>query len=58
MNGINKDIDPASELREEDEESSLPEIELESVPPVRLQPGALRSCGSRRWRPLLRAFTA
>jgi excinuclease ABC subunit C len=30
MNGINKDIDPASELREEDEESSLPEIELES----------------------------
>jgi excinuclease ABC subunit C len=32
MNGINKDIDPASELREEDEESSLPEIELESVP--------------------------
>src|SRR5262245_7212621 len=27
MNGINKDIDPASELREEDDESSLPEME-------------------------------
>jgi excinuclease ABC subunit C len=32
MNGINKDIDPASELREEDEESSLPELELEGAP--------------------------
>ena len=31
MNGTNKDIDPASELREEDEESSLPELELESA---------------------------
>ncbi|HEY6023786.1 MAG TPA: excinuclease ABC subunit UvrC [Pseudolabrys sp.] len=31
MNGTNKDIDPASELREEDEESSLPEIELENA---------------------------
>jgi excinuclease ABC subunit C len=39
MNGINKDIDPASELREEDEESSLPEIELESVPPGTLAAG-------------------
>ncbi len=28
MNGANKDIDPQSELREEDEESSLPDIEL------------------------------
>ena len=32
MNGINKDIDPASELREEDEKSSLPELELEGAP--------------------------
>jgi excinuclease ABC subunit C len=39
MNGINKDIDPASELREEDEESSLPEIELESVPTGTLAAG-------------------
>ena len=31
MNGTNKDIDPASELREEDEESSLPELDLESA---------------------------
>jgi len=28
MNGTNKDIDPASELREEDEEASLPELDL------------------------------
>ena len=28
MNGTNKDIDPASELREEDEDSSLPELEV------------------------------
>ena len=31
MNGTNKDIDPASELREEDEDSSLPELEMESA---------------------------
>jgi excinuclease ABC subunit C len=31
MNGTNKDIDPASELREEDEDSSLPEVEAESA---------------------------
>ena len=31
MNGTSKDIDPASELREEDEESSLPELEMEST---------------------------
>jgi excinuclease ABC subunit C len=31
MNGTNKDIDPASELREEDEDSSLPELEAESA---------------------------
>src|SRR4029077_932065 len=30
-NGTNKDIDPASELREEDEEPSLPELDLESA---------------------------
>jgi excinuclease ABC subunit C len=39
MNGINKDIDPASELREEDEESSLPEIELENGPTGTLAAG-------------------
>jgi len=39
MNGNNKDIDPASELREEDEESSLPEIELESGPTGTLAAG-------------------
>lgn len=31
MNGTNKDIDPESELREEDEESSLPDIERENA---------------------------
>jgi len=31
MNGTNKDIDPASELREEDDDSSLPEFEMESA---------------------------
>jgi excinuclease ABC subunit C len=31
MNGANKDIDPASELREEDEESSLPDLELDTA---------------------------
>ena len=39
MNGINKDIDPASELREEDEESSLPEIQLENGPTGTLAAG-------------------
>ena len=39
MSGTNKDIDPASELREEDEESSLPEIELESLPTGTLAAG-------------------
>src|SRR6516162_1865846 len=39
MNGINKDIDPASELREEDEESSLPEIDLVSAPTGSLAAG-------------------
>jgi excinuclease ABC subunit C len=39
MNGINKDIDPASELREEDEESSLPELELEGAPSGTLAAG-------------------
>ena len=32
MNGTNKDIDPASELREEDEEPSLPDLDIESAP--------------------------
>ena len=31
MNGTNKDIDPASELREEDDDSSLPELEMENM---------------------------
>ncbi|MFY9687730.1 MAG: excinuclease ABC subunit UvrC, partial [Pseudolabrys sp.] len=31
MNGTTKDIDPASELREEEEDSSLPELEMESA---------------------------
>ena len=31
MNGTNKDIDPESELREEEEESSLPDIEQENA---------------------------
>ena len=31
MNGTNKDIDPASELREEDEDSSLPELEVDGA---------------------------
>lgn len=39
MNGTNKDIDPASELREEDEEPSLPEIELENTPTGTLAAG-------------------
>ena len=39
MNRINKDIDPTSELREEDEESSLPEIELDSAPTGTLAAG-------------------
>ncbi len=39
MNGTNKDIDPASELREEDEESSLPELELENKPAGTLAAG-------------------
>jgi len=39
MNGFNKDIDPASELREEDEDSSLPEIDLENAPTGSLAAG-------------------
>ena len=39
MNGTNKDIDPASELREEDEDSSLPELEMESAPAGTLAAG-------------------
>src|SRR5262245_21761632 len=39
MNGINKDIDPASELGEEDEESSLPDIDRESAPTGSLAAG-------------------
>ena len=31
MNGTNKDIDPTSELREEDEDSSLPELEVDGA---------------------------
>ena len=39
MSGTPKDIDPASELREEDEESSLPELELEEAPAGTLAAG-------------------
>jgi excinuclease ABC subunit C len=40
MSGTRKDIDPASEdLREEEDESSLPELELEDAPPGTLAAG-------------------
>jgi excinuclease ABC subunit C len=39
MNGNSKDIDPASELREEDDESSLPELEQENSPTGTLAAG-------------------
>ena len=39
MNGTPKDIDPASELREEDEESSLPELDLNEQPAGTLAAG-------------------
>jgi excinuclease ABC subunit C len=40
MSGTRKDIDPASEdLREEEEESSLPELELEEAAPGTLAAG-------------------
>ncbi len=42
MNGTPKDIDPASELREDEEESSLPELDLES------RPGRHAGCRPRR----------
>src|SRR5262245_5370292 len=32
MNGTTKDIDPASELREEEEDSSLPELDIDTAP--------------------------
>ena len=39
MNGTPKDIDPASELRDEDEESSLPELDLNEPPAGTLAAG-------------------
>jgi excinuclease ABC subunit C len=39
MNGTPKDIDPASDLREEDEESTLPELEPAERPPGTLAAG-------------------
>ena len=39
MNGTPKDIDPASDLREEDEESTLPELELSETPAGTLAAG-------------------
>ena len=40
MNGANKDIDPASELRDdEDQESALPELDLEEAPAGTLKAG-------------------
>src|SRR5262245_57695513 len=39
MNGTNKDIDPASELREEEEDSSLPELDIDTAPAGTLAAG-------------------
>jgi len=39
MNGTNKDIDPATELREDDEEPSLPDLEIDETPPGTLKAG-------------------
>lgn len=39
MNGTPKDIDPASELREEDDEQSLPELDLNEAAPGTLASG-------------------
>jgi len=39
MNGAHKDIDPQSELRDEDEESALPELDLEEAPAGTLKAG-------------------
>jgi len=39
MNGSNKDIDPTSELREEDEEQTLPELEAAAAPAGTLAAG-------------------
>jgi len=39
MNGTPKDIDPASELREDEEESSLPELDLNEAPSGTLAAG-------------------
>jgi excinuclease ABC subunit C len=39
MNGTPKDIDPASEIREDEEESSLPELDLNEAPAGTLKAG-------------------
>ena len=39
MNGTPKDIDPASDLPEDDEEQALPELELEEAPAGTLAAG-------------------
>ena len=39
MIGTKKDIDPASELREDEEESSLPDLDLNELPPGTLAAG-------------------
>jgi excinuclease ABC subunit C len=39
MNGAKKDIDPVSDLREEDEEPSLPELDLDEAPAGTLAAG-------------------
>ena len=39
MNGTPKDIDPASDLREEDDEQALPELEIAEQPPGTLAAG-------------------
>ena len=62
MNGPKKDIDPATELVEEDDEQSLPEVEtavdLAARAPVRSPPAAPRSCATPSTRRPRRASIA
>jgi excinuclease ABC subunit C len=58
MNGTNKDIDPASELREEDEDSSLPELEMESATAGTLAAGRAAIARFAKLAPLPPASTA
>ena len=54
MNGTPKDIDPASDLREDDDEQALPELEIAEQPPGTLAAGRAGSrarSSTRRPRP-------